>query len=239
MFAYPYSPSTHTIAMAQITLNFGLELELLLGPPRNKSSSSAFSSWKLLAKDLSKRLATAGIPNHINDSNDKSPHNYREWSITQEITIPSQPDKGLCTSTPLLHPFSLLNSLLTQSRLGLKSRHRTSLPNFFLLLLPPSTPRQPPNNLFRPHHLLHRPPLPKHLDARPHFSPPAIPARPPLLGQIRPLLRVLPRPPHAGCSTHRTARISSVLVPIEPLQPLSFGVIHRAMLINDHSILRN
>lgn len=75
------------------TLRFGLEIELLLGP-RKKGPSH--SSWKSLAKDLSKRLTKAGIPNHVNDSNDKSAHNYREWSITQEVTIPSQPGKNLC-----------------------------------------------------------------------------------------------------------------------------------------------
>ncbi|KAK3986978.1 hypothetical protein QBC44DRAFT_383601 [Cladorrhinum sp. PSN332] len=79
--------------MAQTTLNFGIEIELLLGP--RKKFSSHHSSWKSLAKDLSKRLLKAGIPNHINNSNDKSPHNYRQWSITQEITIPNQSAKGL------------------------------------------------------------------------------------------------------------------------------------------------
>ncbi|KAK4198034.1 putative amidoligase enzyme-domain-containing protein [Triangularia verruculosa] len=88
------------------TLHFGLEIELLLGP-RKKGASH--SSWKSLAKDLSKRLAKAGIPNHINDSNDKSPHNYREWSITQEVTIPSQPGKniwGIELVSPVLSPLS-------------------------------------------------------------------------------------------------------------------------------------
>jgi hypothetical protein len=77
--------------MEETTLQFGVEIELLLG-----SRKKSHASWKALAKDLSKRLAKAGIANHINDSNDKSPDNYREWSIVPEVTIPSQPNKGLC-----------------------------------------------------------------------------------------------------------------------------------------------
>ena len=77
--------------MEETTLQFGVEIELLLG-----SRKKSHGSWKALAKDLSKRLAKAGIANHINDSNDKSPDNYREWSIVPEVTIPSQPHKGLC-----------------------------------------------------------------------------------------------------------------------------------------------
>ncbi|KAK3374554.1 putative amidoligase enzyme-domain-containing protein [Podospora didyma] len=74
----------------QNSFQFGVEIELLLG-----SRKKVHPNWKSLAKDLSKRLAKAGIPNHVNDNNDKSPDNYREWSITQEITIPSQPAKNL------------------------------------------------------------------------------------------------------------------------------------------------
>jgi hypothetical protein len=70
---------------------FGVELELLLA-----SRKKTHSNWKSLAKDLSKRLQKAGIPNHINETNDTSPDNYREWSIVQEVTIPSQPAKNLC-----------------------------------------------------------------------------------------------------------------------------------------------
>ncbi|KAK4187128.1 putative amidoligase enzyme-domain-containing protein [Podospora australis] len=75
-----------------MSLSFGLELELLLG---TRKKSSAHSSWKSLAKDLSKRLFKAGIPNHFNDTNDTSQANYHEWSIVQEVTIPSQPGKNL------------------------------------------------------------------------------------------------------------------------------------------------
>lgn len=92
ILTFSYSIMNHA-ANPTPTLRFGLEIELLLGP-RKKGPSH--SSWKSLAKDLSKRLAKAGIPNHVNDSNDKSAHNYREWSITQEVTIPSQPGKNLC-----------------------------------------------------------------------------------------------------------------------------------------------
>lgn len=80
----------------QNSFQFGIEIELLLG-----SRKKTHPNWKSLAKDLSKRLLKAGIANHVNDSNDKSPDNYREWSIVQEVTIPSQPGKNLCTSLPL------------------------------------------------------------------------------------------------------------------------------------------
>ncbi|KAK4173735.1 putative amidoligase enzyme-domain-containing protein [Triangularia setosa] len=113
------------------TLHFGLEIELLLGP-RKKGSSH--SSWKSLAKDLSKRLTKAGIPNHINDSNDKSPHNYREWSITQEVTIPSQPGKnlwGLELVSPILSSLSTSFSPTLTTIFSLLHSHYTisSSPN--------------------------------------------------------------------------------------------------------------
>ncbi|KAK1764461.1 putative amidoligase enzyme-domain-containing protein [Phialemonium atrogriseum] len=72
------------------SFQFGVELEFLLG-----SRKKVHHNWKSLAKDLSKRLQKAGISNHVNDGNDKSWENYREWSIVQEVTIPSQPAKNL------------------------------------------------------------------------------------------------------------------------------------------------
>lgn len=75
----------------QNSFKFGVELELLLG-----GRKKPHSNWKSLAKDLSKRLQKAGISNHVNESNDKSRDNYREWSIVQEVTIPAQPAKNLC-----------------------------------------------------------------------------------------------------------------------------------------------
>lgn len=73
------------------SFQFGVEIELLMG-----SRKKVHPNWKSLAKDLSKRLQKAGISNHVNDGNDKSRENYREWSIVQEVTIPSQPAKNLC-----------------------------------------------------------------------------------------------------------------------------------------------
>lgn len=94
----------------QHSFQFGVEIELLLG-----TRKKVHSSWNPLAKDLSKRLQKAGISNHVNEGNDKSQDNYREWSIVQEVTIPSQPAKNLCTPTfflldaftPILEPFLL------------------------------------------------------------------------------------------------------------------------------------
>lgn len=78
----------------QNSFQFGVEIELLLG-----SRKKSHPNWKSLARDLSKRLAKAGIANHVNEGNDKSRGNYREWSLVQEITIPSQPAKNLCMFT--------------------------------------------------------------------------------------------------------------------------------------------
>ncbi|KAJ0104316.1 hypothetical protein J7T55_009480 [Diaporthe amygdali] len=83
-------------AMTNASLQFGIEIELLLG-----GRKKAHSSWKSLANDLSKRLAAAGIPNHINDGGDKAVEHYREYSIVREVTIPNQLAKGLCTPMPL------------------------------------------------------------------------------------------------------------------------------------------
>ncbi|EPE06422.1 hypothetical protein F503_02550 [Ophiostoma piceae UAMH 11346] len=70
-----------------MTLQFGVELELLLGG-RKKS----FASWKSLADDVSKRLSKAGIRNHVSYGGGKSKtaETYHEWSIVQEVTIPTQ-----------------------------------------------------------------------------------------------------------------------------------------------------
>lgn len=91
-------------AVPHASLQFGIEIELLLG-----GRKKAHSSWKGLANDLSRRLTLAGIANHINDGGDKAVEHYREYSIVREITIPNQLAKGLCMislSFPLLIQFS-------------------------------------------------------------------------------------------------------------------------------------
>lgn len=82
-----------SLSATSASLQFGIEIELLLG-----SRKKVHPSWKSLANDLSKRLMAAGIANHINDGGDKAVEHYREWSIVREVTIPNQPAKGLCMS---------------------------------------------------------------------------------------------------------------------------------------------
>lgn len=65
---------------------FGIEIELLLASKKHKART-----FQALAEEVSKRLSKAGIPNHITESNDKSPGKYRKWSIVQEISIESTP----------------------------------------------------------------------------------------------------------------------------------------------------
>ncbi|KAK7697093.1 hypothetical protein SLS64_013886 [Diaporthe eres] len=76
--------------MPHASLQFGIEIELLLG-----GRKKAHSSWKSLANELSRRLAAAGIANHINDGGDKAVEHYREYSIVREVTIPNQLAKCL------------------------------------------------------------------------------------------------------------------------------------------------
>ncbi|KAI0006390.1 putative amidoligase enzyme-domain-containing protein [Xylariaceae sp. FL0662B] len=78
------------MASPYLAFQFGIEIELLLG-----SRSKTHKSWKSLASELSTRLSKAGIPNHLNEGNDKSAENYLEWSITQEVTVPAQAGKNL------------------------------------------------------------------------------------------------------------------------------------------------
>ncbi|KAK4668953.1 uncharacterized protein QC764_701220 [Podospora pseudoanserina] len=128
ILTFSYSIMNHA-ANPTPTLRFGLEIEILLGP-RKKGPSH--SSWKSLAKDLSKRLAKAGIPNHVNDSNDKSAHNYREWSITQEVTIPSQPGKnlwGIELVSPVLSPLSTNFSPTLATIFSILHTHYTVFPS--------------------------------------------------------------------------------------------------------------
>ncbi len=73
-----------------VSLQFGVELELLIG-----GRKKAFTTWKALAEDVSKRLLKAGIRNHVNHGRSKTAENYREWSIVPEVTIPSQPGNNL------------------------------------------------------------------------------------------------------------------------------------------------
>ena len=70
-----------------MALQFGVELELLLG-----GRKKPFTSWKSLADDVSKRLGKAGIRNHVSYGGGKSKtaETYHEWSIVQEVTIPTQ-----------------------------------------------------------------------------------------------------------------------------------------------------
>lgn len=92
-----------SLHMTSASLQFGIEIELLLG-----GRKKAHSSWNSLANDLSKRLAAAGIANHINEGGDKAVEHYREWSIVREVTIPNQPAKGLCMLS--FSPLPLCNS---------------------------------------------------------------------------------------------------------------------------------
>ncbi|ORY63276.1 putative amidoligase enzyme-domain-containing protein [Pseudomassariella vexata] len=75
---------------SQCAFQFGIEIELLIG-----SRSKNHKSWMSLAAEVSTKLAKAGIPNHVNESNDKSLENYQEWSIVQEVTVPTQAGKNL------------------------------------------------------------------------------------------------------------------------------------------------
>jgi hypothetical protein len=77
----------------QFAFQFGIEIELLIG-----SRSKTHKSWKSLAMEVSSKLAKAGVHNHINENNDKSLENYQEWSVVQEVTIPTQAGKNLCQS---------------------------------------------------------------------------------------------------------------------------------------------
>ncbi|OAA67815.1 hypothetical protein SPI_00010 [Niveomyces insectorum RCEF 264] len=70
-------------------LQFGVELELFIRSPKKP-----FASWQSLAEDVSKRLLEVEVSNHISFGKVKSPENYYEWSIVQEVTIPSQPGES-------------------------------------------------------------------------------------------------------------------------------------------------
>jgi hypothetical protein len=79
----------------QFSFLFGIELEFLVA-----SRAKTHKTWKSLASEMSAKLASAGLPNHVNHGGDKSAENYQEWSIVQEVTVPFQPGKNLCKPTP-------------------------------------------------------------------------------------------------------------------------------------------
>lgn len=80
----------NTQLAATTSLQFGVEIELLL-----EGRKKAFSSWKALASDVSKRLSSVGIANHVHDDA-KGLATYEAWAIVREVTVPNQPAKGLC-----------------------------------------------------------------------------------------------------------------------------------------------
>ena len=59
---------------------FGVEVEFLLPSPEK-----THNTWGELAVHLSQILSKAGIKNHIDGGNVLK--NYREWSITPDITV--------------------------------------------------------------------------------------------------------------------------------------------------------
>jgi hypothetical protein len=66
------------MAPAQInSFQFGIEIEVLL-----RSQRKHHGTWGSLAKEVSRRLNSAGIPNTV-QGND----NYRKWSIVKELTV--------------------------------------------------------------------------------------------------------------------------------------------------------
>lgn len=82
----------HSPPSASPSLQFGIEIELLLG---GRKKGTGFASWTALASDLSKRLSSAGIANRVHDDA-KALDQYHEWAIVREVTVPNQPAKELC-----------------------------------------------------------------------------------------------------------------------------------------------
>ncbi|KAI0392321.1 hypothetical protein F5Y17DRAFT_365244 [Xylariaceae sp. FL0594] len=66
----------------KLTYKFGVEIELLLSSRKNHKE------WHGLAAELSARLKSAGIANHINERKVSSLANYTEWSIAPEVSVP-------------------------------------------------------------------------------------------------------------------------------------------------------
>ncbi|KAH6839449.1 hypothetical protein B0I37DRAFT_386470 [Chaetomium sp. MPI-CAGE-AT-0009] len=83
---------------------FGVEIEVLLESPGKKHKT-----WGSLAKDLSKQLAKAGIPNRIDESGD-----YSEWSIVREVTLQDPNGQNPCQyGVELVSPIHTPSSLPT------------------------------------------------------------------------------------------------------------------------------
>lgn len=78
----------------QASLRFGVELELVL-----RSKSKKHDIFSSLASELHQHLRNAGISNHIGDIAQKAhtTPKYDDWTIIQDSTLPSKPDKNLCT----------------------------------------------------------------------------------------------------------------------------------------------
>lgn len=80
---YAAAPGCHRTQ----TLHFGVELELLVS-----SRGKTHKTWHALAAEVSAALSRAGVANHVRDAG--AFEDYTEWSIVQEVTIPS--GKGVC-----------------------------------------------------------------------------------------------------------------------------------------------
>lgn len=85
MSYYAAAPGYHRTQ----TLHFGVELELLVS-----SRGKTHKTWHALAAEVSAALTRAGIANHVREAG--ALEDYSEWSVVQEVTIPS--GKGVCKS---------------------------------------------------------------------------------------------------------------------------------------------
>lgn len=93
MSYYAAAPGHHR---AQ-ALYFGVELELLVS-----SRGKTHKTWHALATEVSAALTRAGVANHVSETG--AFEDYTEWSIVQEVTIPS--GKGACKSSSLCASYS-------------------------------------------------------------------------------------------------------------------------------------
>ncbi|KAH6614702.1 putative amidoligase enzyme-domain-containing protein [Chaetomium sp. MPI-SDFR-AT-0129] len=87
----------------QTSLRFGVELELVL-----RSKNKTHDSFDSIASELHQHLQNAGISNHIGDIAQKAhvTPNYDDWTIIQDSTLPSKPDKnlfGIELVSPIFH----------------------------------------------------------------------------------------------------------------------------------------
>jgi hypothetical protein len=82
-------------------LRFGVEIELVV-----RSKDKTHATFDNLAEEICQHLRKAKIASHIGDLSQKADamETYQDWTIIQDLTLPSTPAENLCKLSQVTGP---------------------------------------------------------------------------------------------------------------------------------------